>query len=98
MVESVLLGRDVAGGFGKALDAVLDIPKRLETGLDLFGRQILQHIGRNGVAQTVEVIDQLAASRREKQPVGPSIPGIVPPLEKTVLDQAIEQADQRDRL
>src|ERR1700757_1830208 len=84
MVESVLLGRDVARGLGKALDAVLDVPARLETGCDLFGREIVEHSGRKGVAQKVEIIDKLAATRGEKQPVCPTTPGIVPPLKKTV--------------
>jgi len=49
-------------------------------------------------ANRVELIDKLTATRREKQSVGASILGVVPSLEKTVLDQSIEQAHQRDRL
>src|SRR6202165_2259979 len=93
-----LFGRDIAGSLGKALDPLLDVFERFEAGFNRVGRDILQHIGCNSVAQTVEIIDKLTAALREEQPVGASIPGIVPPLEKTMLDQTIEQAHQRDRL
>jgi len=49
-------------------------------------------------AQAVEIVDQLAPARGEKQPVGAPILGVVPALEKAVFDQSIEQAHQRDRL
>src|SRR5882724_11398558 len=93
-----LLGRDVAGRFGKALDAFLDVSKRDERGFNGPGRDILQHIRGNGAAQTVEIINQLTASRREKQPVGTTVLRVIPPFKKAVLDQTIEQAHQRDRL
>ena len=34
----------------------------------------------------------------QEQPVGAAIPGIVPALQQTVLDQTVEQPHQRDRL
>ena len=86
------------GGSAKPLDPLLDIPQRFETGPDRGVRNFLQHVGRDGVAQTVEIVDQLAAAWGEKQPVGAAVPGVVPPLQQAMLDQAIEQAHQRDRL
>ena len=76
----------VSGGSGKALDPLLDVSERFEAGFDRASRDILQNIGCNGVAQTVEIIDKLTAGRGEKQSVGASIPGVVPSLEKTVFD------------
>src|SRR5712692_10672622 len=89
-----LFGCDAAGRFNEAFDSLLDVPERPEAGFDGRRGDILQNIGRDGVAQAVEIIDKLAAARREKQAVGPAISGIGPPLEKTVLDQT----HQRDRL
>jgi len=37
-----LLGRDVAGRLGKALDPVLDFPKRLQAGFDRRRRNVVQ--------------------------------------------------------
>src|SRR5471030_73682 len=96
--RSALLGRDVARMLGKPFDAVLDVPQRSETGLDRGRGNLLQHIRRDGVAKTVEIVDKLAAGAREKQAVGPAISGIGPPLQEPMLDQAVEQANQRDRL
>src|SRR5258708_18881647 len=93
-----LFSRDVVARFSEALDALLDVSERLQAGLDCLGRDILQHIGRDRVAQAVEIIDELTAARGEKQPVGAPVLRVVAPLEQTVLDQAIEQAHQRDRL
>src|SRR6266481_8417592 len=93
-----LLGRDVAARLGKALDPLLDVAERLEAGFDRIGRYIPQHIGCDGVAQTVEIVHELTTACGEKQSIGASIPWIVPSLEKAVLNQTIEQAHQRDRL
>src|SRR3982074_2204680 len=93
-----LFGRNIAGRFGKALDPFLDVSKRLQAGFNGVGRHVPQHVRCNGVAQTVEIVDKLPAARGKEQPVGASIPGVVPPLEKSVLDQTIEQAYQGDRL
>ena len=93
-----LLGRDVAARLGKALDPLLDVCERCEAGFDRLGRDVLQNVCCNGVAQAVEIIDKLTAARCEKQSVSASIPGVVPSFEKTVLDQTIEQAHKRDRL
>jgi hypothetical protein len=93
-----LLGCNVAGRLGQALDPVLDVSERLKAGLDCGRWNILQHIDGDGVAQTVEIVDKLAAARGEKQTVGPAIPGVMTPLEQTVFDQPIEQAHQRDWL
>ena len=68
------------------------------TGFDRRHGNILQHIVRNGFAQAIEIIGKLTAGRREKQAVGPAIPGVVPALDQAVLDQPIEQTYQRDRL
>lgn len=92
------LDRDVAARLGKALDPLLDVAERLEAGFDRVGRDIAQHVGCDGVAQTVEIIDKLTAACGEKESIGASIPRVVPPFEKAVLDQTIEQAHQRDRL
>jgi hypothetical protein len=93
-----LLGRDVAARLGKALDPLLDVAERLEAGFDGVGRDISQHLGCDGVAQTVKIIDELTAACSEKESIGTSIPRVVPSLEKAVLDQTIKQAHQRDRL
>ena len=61
-----LLGRDVAAKLGKALDPLLDVAERLEAGFDRVDRDISQHVGCDGVAQTVEIIDKLPAACREK--------------------------------
>src|SRR5216684_7020522 len=71
-----LLGRDIAARLGKALDPLLDVAERLEAGFDRVGRDISQHISCNGVAQTVEIIDKLAAACGEKQSIGAAIPRI----------------------
>ena len=69
-----------------------------KTGPDRRVRNLLQHIDRNRVAQTVEIVDQLTAGAGQEQPVGPAVFWIRAPLQQPVLDQAVEQADQRDRL
>src|SRR5260370_33039252 len=58
-----LFGRDVVARVSEALDALLDVSERLQAGLDCLGRNILQHIGRDRVAQAVEIIDELTAAR-----------------------------------
>ena len=93
-----LFRRDVAGRHGKTLDPLLDVPERLKRGLDCLGRDVLQDVGCDGVAQTIEIVDKLAAGTGQEELVGATILGIVPALQKTVLDQTIEQAHQRDRL
>src|SRR5450631_1419248 len=76
LLTGCLLGCDAAGRFNEALDSLLDVPERPEAGFDGRRGDILQNIGRDGVAQTVEIIDKLAAARGEKQAVGPPISGI----------------------
>ena len=88
----------MARRLGKTLDPLLDVSERCKTGFDRGGRDVLQHVGCNGIAQTVEIVDQLAAARREEQPVGAAVLGIVPALKQTVLDQTVKKTDQRDRL
>ena len=61
-----LLGRDVAARLGKALDPLLDVSERFEAGFDRVGRDISQHVGCDGVAQTVEIIDELTAACGKK--------------------------------
>jgi hypothetical protein len=39
-----LLGRDAAGGLGKALDPLLDLPQRFQAGFNGAGRDVPQHI------------------------------------------------------
>src|ERR1700722_7892312 len=56
------LGGDIAGMLAKALDAILDADQRLETRLDRIRGNILQDIGRDGITQTVEIVDELAAA------------------------------------
>ena len=97
-IHAALLGRDIAARLGKTLDPLLDVAEGLEAGFDRVGRDISQHLGCDVVAQTVEIIDELTAACGEKEPIGASIPRVVPSLEKAVLDQTIEQAHQRDRL
>ena len=50
------------------------------------------------VAQTVEIVGKLAPAGGEEQAVGPPIPGVAAALDKTMFDQPVEQAHQRDRL
>src|ERR1700716_2285050 len=71
-----LLGCDAAGRFGKSLDALLDVLERFQAGFDRRRGDILQNIGCDRIAQTVEIIDELVAARREKQAVGAAIPGV----------------------
>ena len=61
-----LLGRDIATRLGEALDPLLDVAERLEAGFDRVDRDISQHVGCDGVAQTVEIIDELTAACGEK--------------------------------
>src|SRR6267143_5086138 len=93
-----LLGRDAAGRFGKSLDALLDVLERFQAGFDGRRGDILQNLGCDRIAQTVEIIDKLAAARREKQAVGTAIPEIGSAFQQAVLDQTVEQTHQRDRL
>src|ERR1700676_481528 len=87
-----LLGGDAAGRLAKSLDPLLDVSERLEAGFNRLGRDVLQHVGCDGIAQAIEIVDQLSAARGKKQPVGAAVPRIVAALEQTVLDQTIEQA------
>ena len=96
--RSALLRRDVARVFAEPLDPLLDLFERFETGPDGGIRNFLQHIDRNRVAQAVEIVDQLTAGAGQEQPVGPAVFWVRPSLQEAVLDQAVEQADQRDRL
>ena len=50
------------------------------------------------IAQAVEIVDELLALRGQEQAVGATVLRIVPPFEQTMLDQAVEQPHQRDRL
>src|SRR5450432_4186177 len=93
-----LLGGDVAGRFGTRLDPLLDVSERLQAGFNGLLGNVLQHIGGDGIAQTIEIVDELTAARGEVQFVGAAILRIVPSLQQTVLDQPIEQPHQRDRL
>jgi hypothetical protein len=93
-----LLGGHAARRLAQPLDSLLDGSKRLQAGFDRNGGRILQHFDGNGIAQGIEIVDQLSAACREKKPVGTPILRVVPPLQKAVLDQTIEQAHQRDRL
>src|ERR1700716_369919 len=56
-----LLGCDAAGRFDETFDSLLDVPERPKAGFNGHRGYILQNIGRDGVAQTVEIIDKLAA-------------------------------------
>jgi len=76
----------------QAFDSFLDGSERLQAGFDRNGGSILQYLGCNGIAQRIEIVDQLSAARREKQPIGAPILGVVPALEKAVFDQTIKQA------
>ncbi len=53
---------------------------------------------RNGGTQAVEIVDKPAAGAGQKQTIGAAVIRILPALQKTLFDQAVEQADQRDRL
>src|SRR6185312_16661943 len=86
-----LLGGDAAR-LGKALDPVLDVAQRFKGGRDRGRWNIPQHIVCDGVAQAVEIVDELATARGEEQPVGATIARIMPPFEQPVLDQTIEQS------
>src|SRR6185437_10690847 len=92
-----LFGRDVAR-IGKALDAFLDVAERVEAGLDRIRRDALQYVGRNGVAQAIEIVDELAPGFGQEQSVGASIPGIIAALDQPMLNQPVKQPHQRDRL
>src|ERR1700730_19464488 len=83
---SLLLRRDVAGRIGQSLDPLLDVLQRLEAGFDRGVGKVAQNIRCNGVAQAVEVIDQLTSACGEKQPVGAAVLGVVAPLKQAVLD------------
>jgi hypothetical protein len=61
-----LFSRDMAARLGQALDTLLDVTERFEAGFNCVGRDISQHVGCDGVAQTVEIIDKLAAALRQK--------------------------------
>src|SRR5882762_12002616 len=87
--SSLLLGRDMAGRIGQAFDALLDVAQRAETGFDRLARHAVQDIGRNRVAQAVELVDELAAARGEKQTISAPVLWVVPPLQQPVFDQAI---------
>jgi hypothetical protein len=91
------LGRDIRM-FRKALDAILDVSECVETGLERAGGNILRYVHRNGVAQAIEIVDELTAGICQKETVGAAILRIMPSLQKAMLDQTIEQAHQRDRL
>ena len=61
-----LLDRDIGRGLASTLDVLLDVHQRLETGLDRIGGNVAQNIGCDGIAQAVEIVDQLAAARCQK--------------------------------
>src|SRR5262245_51075279 len=92
------LRRDMPGRLGQFLDPLLDVAQRAETGLKRIRPHVLQDIGRNRISQAVEIIDELPAARRQEQAIGTPVLRIVPPFQQTVLDEAIEQPHQRDRL
>src|SRR6476646_9758208 len=48
-------------GLGEALDPLLDVAERLERGLDRCRGNVLQYLFGDGIAQAVEVVDELAA-------------------------------------
>ncbi len=93
-----LFGGDVTRRLGQGFDTLLDVSQRLEAGFDGGSRNVLQHVNRNGVAQTIKIIGQLSPICGEKQAVSPPIPGVAAALNKTVLDQPVKQTNQRDRL
>src|ERR1700722_4407417 len=76
--------------FGKALDAILDVSECVETGSERAVGDVLHYVHRNGVAQAIEIVDELTAGIGQKETVGAAILRIVPPLQKAVLDQTIE--------
>ena len=92
------LDRGVARALGETLDAILDVPERLKAGLDFGCRNPLQDIGGDGVSQAVQIIDELTARLGQKQAVGPAVARIGPALQKSVIDQPIQQPDQRNWL
>src|SRR4051812_20270652 len=94
----VLLRRHVISRAGLRLDAVLDIPQRLEAGGDRLVGNVVEDVGRNHVAQAVQVVDETAASLGQEQSVRAAISGVVTSLEQALLHQAVEQPHERDRL
>src|SRR5258708_18159788 len=57
-----LLGCDGGGRFGEALDSLLDVAERLQTGFNRAVRDFLQHIRGDGITQAVEVVNKLPAA------------------------------------
>src|SRR5262249_57106785 len=50
------------------------------------------------VAQAVESLEEAPAACGEEQAIGASVLQIMPTLKQAMLDQAVEEAHQRDRL
>gem|GEM_PF-6662302 len=96
--STVSLGRDVVEMFGEQLDTLLDIAERLKASCDRVFGNVLHNIRGNVVAKAVEIVDELAPPRREEQPVGAAVLGIMSSLEQTMFDKTIEQSHQGDRL
>jgi hypothetical protein len=61
-----LLDRDIGGAVTGALDVLFDVDQRAERGLQCVCGDVVQNIGCDVIAQAVEIVDQLAAARRQK--------------------------------
>src|SRR5882672_11284983 len=51
----------------ESFDAILDLAERGEPALDMPVRDIAQHVACNRVAQTVEIVDELAPAPGQEQ-------------------------------
>ncbi|GCC42935.1 hypothetical protein chiPu_0027211, partial [Chiloscyllium punctatum] len=89
---------DVLRALTERLDAILDLAKRGEATLDMPVRYVAQYVACDRVAQTVEIVDQAAPGPGQEQAIGAAIPGVGAAFEQAVLDQAVKQPHQRDRL
>ena len=78
-----LFGRDIAGPSPTPLMRSLMSTSVLSVVCDASVGDVVQNIGRDGIAQAVEIVDQLAAARRQEQLVGAAIPGVGPALEQS---------------